>query len=69
LRSEESLLTDMKLPDDFWLFYVIAGVLGLSWILSEVDRTGHRFTTPVWERLVVVAGVMIALRLIHRRVS
>jgi hypothetical protein len=58
----------MKLPEDFWLFYLIAGLLGLSWILSEVDRTGQRFTTPAWERFVVVAGVMIALRLIHRRI-
>jgi hypothetical protein len=58
----------MRLPEDFWLFYFIAGVVGFGWILSDVDRTGQPFTTPVWERVVVVAGVMIALRLIHRRI-
>ncbi len=58
----------MRLPEDFWLFYVIAGVVGLSWIVSDIDRTGQPILTPLWERILVVALVMTVLGVIHRRI-
>jgi hypothetical protein len=52
---------------DWWFTWTIVGILSLGWILADVDRTGHRFETPVWQRVLVVAIVMVALRLVQRR--
>ena len=57
----------MQLPDDFWFLYVMVGLLGFAWMVSEVDRSGHRLETPVWERVLVVAVAFVVVRLVHRR--
>jgi hypothetical protein len=56
----------VKIPD-WWFIWLVAGFLSLGWIFAEVDRTGHRFETPVWQRVAVVGVVLVGIWLVQRR--